>query len=138
MNDICRLTPAPLFLALLAASPVALAQGLTCDEIEFKSSATDEFPSVAQSCHSVVERGGKLYVRLVAEVVRVRADGSMMVDLKARDGSSIRQDFKPPRGFHAIINGNPTPTRDLVRGQEIRIYLPSDRWQVVQVPGRKL
>ena len=137
MSEISRLALAPLFLALLAASPAALAQRLTCDDIEFNSRATDEFPSVAQSCHSVVERGGKLYVRLVAKVVRVRADGSMILDLKARDGSSIRQDFKPPRGFHAIISGKPTPTRDLVRGQEIRIYLPSDRWQVIQVPGRE-
>ncbi len=137
MSEISRLALAPLFLAMLAASPAALAQGLTCDDIEFNSSATDEFPSVAQSCHSVVERGGKLYVRLVAKVVRVRADGSMILDLKARDGSSIRQDFKPPRGFHAIISGKLRTTRDLVRGQEIRIYLPSDRWQVVQVPGRE-
>ncbi len=137
MNEISRLALAPLFLAMLAASPAALAQGLTCDGIEFNSSATDQFPSVAQGCHSVVERGGKLYVRLVAEVVRVRADGSMILDLKVRDGSSIRQDFKPPRGFHAIISGKPRPTRDLVRGQEIRIYLPSDRWQVIQVPGRE-
>ena len=134
MNDICKFTPTTLFLVLLAGSPMALAQGLTCDEIEFKSSATDEFPSVAQSCHSVVERDGKLYVRLVAEVVRVRADGSMMVDLKARDGSSIRQVFQPARGFRAMISGKPTPTRDLVRGQEIRFYLPSDRWQVAQGP----
>ena len=136
-SEISRLALAPLFLALLATSLAALAQELTCDDIEFNSSATDEFPSVAQSCHSVVERDGKLYVRLVADVVRVRADGSMLLEFKAADGSSFRQDFKPPSGFHAIISGKPRPTRDLVRGQEIRVYLPSDRWQVVQVPGRE-
>ena len=137
MSEISKFALAPLFLVSLANSPVTLAQGLTCDDIEFKSSATDEFPSVAQSCHSVVERDGKLYVRLVADVVRVRADGSMVLDLKARDGSRVRQDFNPPRGFHAMISGKPRPTRDLVRGQEIRLYLPSDRWQVLHVPGQE-
>ena len=137
MSEIPRFALASVFLALLAASPAALAQGLTCNDIEFKSSATDEFPSVAQSCHSVVERDGKLYVRLVADVVRVRADGSMVLDLKASDGSRIRQDFNPSRGFRAMISGKPRPTRELVPGQEIRLYLPSDRWQVLQVPGRE-
>jgi len=96
----------------------------------FKSNATDEFPSVARSCHSVVERDdGRLYVRLVAEVVEVEADGSVTVDLKARDGSRIRHSFTPPPNFRALISGKPTPPRDLRRGQEIRFYLPPDRWQ---------
>lgn len=130
-----RLALPPLFLALLVASPAGLAQELSCDDIEFNSSATDEFPSVARSCHSVVERDGKLYVRLVADVVQVRADGSLVLDLKGRDGSRIRQDYGPPRGFRAMISGKPRPTRALVRGQEIRLYLPSDRWQVL--PGHE-
>lgn len=134
MSETSAVTLAPLFLALLAASQAASAQGLTCDDIEFKSSVIAEFPSVAQSCHSVVERGGKLYVRLVAEVIRARDNGSVMVYLKGRDGSRIRQEFKPPPGFRAMISGKPTPARDLRRGQEIRIYLPADRWQVIQVP----
>jgi len=137
MSTMSRLVFAPLILALLAASSAALTQDLSCDDIEFNSSATNEFPSVAQSCHSVVERDGKLYVRLVADVVRVRADGSMVLDFKASDGSRIRQDFNPPRGFRALISGKPRPTRDFVPGQEIRLYLPSDRWQVLQVSGRE-
>ena len=137
MTAMSRLVLAPLYLALLAASPAALTQDFSCDDIVFNSSATNAFPSVAQSCHSVVERDGKLYVRLVADVVRIRADGSMVLDLKASDGSRIRQDFNPSRGFRAMISGKPRPTRELVPGQEIRLYLPSDRWQVLQVPGRK-
>ena len=127
---------APLSFALLAI-PVTSAQNLTCDDIEFNSHATDEFPSVAQSCHSVVERDdGKLYVRLVADVVRIRPDGSMTLDFKTGDGSSFRQDFNPASGFHAIISGKRSPTQDLVRGQEIRVYLPSDRWRVAQTAGQ--
>lgn len=136
MSETSRFTAAPLFLACLATAPSALGQGLTCANIAFNSSATDEFPSVARSCHSVVERDdGRLYVRLVADVVRIRRDGSMTLDFKAADGSRFRQDFNPASGFHAIISGKRRSTRSLVRGQEIRVYLPSDRWRVVPASG---
>ena len=122
-------------LAALLAAPVLPAQPPTCEAIRFSPDATAAFPSVAQSCHSVVERDGRLYVRLVADVVRVRRDGSLLLDLKGRDGSRIRQAFNPPPGFNAIISGRPKSTRFLVRGQEIRLYLPSDRWEVIETGG---
>jgi len=109
---------------------MAFSQELTCEDIEFSPNATQQFPSVTQTCHSVVQRDGKLYVRLVADVVRVKNDGSMLLDLKARDGSKIRQEFNPPAGFRAIISGKPEPTRALHRGQEIRLYLPTTQWRV--------
>lgn len=118
--------------ATLAAAPAALAQQLTCDDIEFHSSAIHKYPSVEQTCHSVVDRDGQLYVRLVADVIRVKADGSVLIDLKSRDGSRYRQDFNPPPGFRASLSGIPRPTKDLVRGQEIRLYLPANHWQVRQ------
>ena len=126
-----RFLIAPTFVAWLAAVPAAFAQDLTCEDIEFNASTTQAFPSVARACHSVVERDdGKLYVRLVADVVRVNADGSMLLDLKTRDGSKVRQEFDPPPGFRAIISGEPKPTRALHRGQEIRLYLPTTAWRV--------
>lgn len=109
---------------------LVLAQQPTCDDIVFESSAVEEFPSVAQSCYAIVERNGRLYVRLVADVIRVNSDGTILLDLKGRDGSRIRQEYKPPPGFRASISGKPTPARDLRHGQEIRLYLPSDRWRV--------
>jgi len=123
-------------IAYLATASMAFSQGLTCEDIEFNASATQEFPSVARTCHSVVERDGKLYVRLVADVVRVKTDGSMVLDLKAGDGSKVRQEFDPPPGFRAIISGKPEPTRALHRGQEIRLYLPAIGWRVRHAPGQ--
>ena len=122
-------------LASLGTSPAALAQELTCADIAFNSITTHEFPNVVQSCHSVVERDGRLYVRLVADVVRIRGEGSMTLDFKAGDGSRFRQEFNPSSGFYAIINGERRSTRNLVRGQEIRVYLPADRWDVIEEPG---
>ena len=132
MSKISRFTLAPLIFAWVATSPTALAQELTCADVAFNSITTDEFPSVVQSCHSIVERDGRLFARLVADVVRIRADGSMTLDFKTEDGSRFRQDFNPSSGFYAIISGKRRPTRDLVRGQEIRVYLPSDRWNVIE------
>lgn len=122
-------------IALMAVALAALpagagAQGLACAEIEFGESALEQFPSVAQSCDSVVERDGRLFVRLVADVVSVTREGTVIVDLKGPDGSRIRHEFHPPPGFQANIHGTPTPARRLRRGQEIRFYLPDDRWHV--------
>lgn len=117
-------------LALVVAVP-ARPQDLSCDDIVFKPRAIEAFPSAAQSCYAVVERDdGKLYVRLVADVVRVESDDSIVVDLKGRDGSRIRQMFHAPPGFRASIDGRLTPARDLRRGQEIRLYLPANWWEV--------
>jgi len=122
--------------ATLPLAPAALAQQLTCDDIEFTPGAIRKFPSLEheQTCHSIVERDGQLYVRLVADVVKVQADGSVVIDLKARDGTKIRQVFNPPPGFRASLSGKPSPTKDLKRGQEIRLYLPSTHWHVRQAP----
>ena len=122
---------APAFLVLALASSATLAQALTCSDIEFKPGTIERFPSVAQSCNSVVERDGRLYVRLVAQVIRAGSD-SVLVNMKAPDGSRFRQEFRPPPGFRAMISGRPTPTERLRRGQEIRFYLPESDWQVVR------
>lgn len=127
---------APVLLVLVVASSAALAQPPTCDDIEYKPSTIERFPSVAQSCNSVVNRNGKLYVRLVAEVIRVK-NGSVSIYLVGPDGSKIRQDFEPPPGFRAMISGKPTPLRDLRRGEEIHLYLPQSDWQVADAAGRE-
>ena len=131
-NIICTAFAAVLLVGGLAQSSPALAQGLTCDDIEFNSNVTDEFPDVARACLEVVERDGKLYARVVAEVVRV-AGRTVTLDIETRDGTSIRQSFRPEAGFRVLVGGRRTMARNLVRGQEIRIYLPSDRWAVAQV-----
>jgi len=120
--------------ATLPLAPAALAQQLTCDDIEFTPAAIHKFPSVEQTCHSIVERNGQLYVRLVADVVKVQTDGSVVIDLKAGDGGKFRQVFHPPPGFRASLSGKPSSTRDFKRGQEIRLYLPSTHWHVRQAP----
>ncbi len=122
------------FVALIVASSAALAQAPTCDDIEYKPSTLERFPSVAQSCNSVVDRNGKLYVRLVAEVIRAKSD-SVSIYLVGPDGSKFRQEFEPPPGFRAMIGGRPTPLRDLRRGEEIHLYLPESDWQVVDATG---
>jgi hypothetical protein len=131
-----RLRVASAFLALAAVSSAAFAQTLTCNDVAFRPSTVERFPSVAQSCNSVVERDGKLYVRLVAEVIRAKS-GLVLLYLKGPDGSRIKQEFKPPPGFLAMISGKPTPLGHLRRGQEIHLYLPESDWQVVDAPGRE-
>ena len=117
---------------LVSGFRAALAVEASCDGLAFEPAIIERFPSVAQSCHSVVERNGRPYVRLVADVIRVHDDDSVTIALKAPDGERFRQEFRPPPGFRALISGKPTPVRGLRRGQEIRIYLPERHWQVIE------
>jgi len=132
MNKVSTIMLVALALGGLAASSAVMAQAPTCDDIEFKANVTDQFPNVADGCLEVVERDGKLYAKFVAEVVRARGS-QITLDIKTKDGSSIRQSFEPASDFRVNLDGRSHRVRDLVRGQEIRIYLPSDRWAVAQV-----
>jgi len=133
MNKVSKIMLATLALGGLAASPAVMAQAPTCDDIEFKSNVTDQFPNVADACLEVLERDGALYAKVEAEVVVARRSGDVTLDIKTRDGSSIRQSFQTESEFRVLLDGRSHRVRDLVRGQEIRIYLPSDRWAVAQV-----
>ena len=132
MIKLSKIVLATLALGGLTLSSAVVAQELTCDDIEFKSNVTDNFPNAADGCLEVVERDGELFAKYIAEIVSVRR-GRVTMDIKTRDGSSIRQVIDPPDGFRVNLDGRPRRVRDLAPGQEIRVYLPGDRWAIAQV-----
>ncbi len=117
----------------LGLSQSVLAQ-TTCDELIWSSEVTSRYPNVADACQEVIVRDGSQYARLIAEVNRVRNNGDLRLRFKHRDGSwSDIVTVSPEYDFPVFIDGNKVLARDLVRGQEIRIYMPSDRWAIAQV-----
>lgn len=117
----------------LGLSQSVLAQ-TTCSDLVWSSDVTSRYPNVADACHDVVVRDGGQYARLVAEVNRVRNNGDIRLRFKHRDDSwSDIVTVSPEYDFPVFIDGERVLARDLVRGQEIRIYMPSDRWAIAQV-----
>ncbi len=117
----------------LGLSHSALAQ-TGCDDLIWSSDVTSRYANVADACQEVVTRDGSQYARLIAEVNRVRNNGDIRLRFKHRDGSwSDIVTVSPEFDFPVFIDGERILARDLVRGQEIRIYMPSDRWAIAQV-----
>jgi hypothetical protein len=106
------------------------AYALTCDDIEFTGSIEDTFPNVEDYCLEVVEREGVQYARIHA---RIATPGFSTVVIQAQhpDGSwGERRKITPASDFRVRIAGRDTRIRDLVRGQEINIYLKEGDWNL--------
>ena len=92
---------------------------LTCEDFRPTPEALERFPNLAGACEGIVERDGELYALFRAIVRRVRAN-AVTLNLPATGNTFT---VRPDSSARVLIDGRKTRTRDLVRGQEIRIYL---------------
>ena len=110
----------------------AMAQeALTCDDIEWSSVVTDEYPSIANACDAVMQKNGKTYARVEVEVQRVRGR-TLTFKILNNDGTSGGSYSQTvDTEWRANIGGRTYRPRDLSRGQQLNVYFPSDRWAVI-------
>lgn len=117
-----------LALAVMAA-PVSAQTGMTCDDIDFASVVRDNYPDIDQACLGVVERNGELFAKTSVEVIRARGN-NVTFKFQHPDGSfGPVQTAQLPPEWRAAIAGRNIRARDLVRGQQLNVYLPQDRWE---------
>ena len=108
----------------------ALAQNL-CPDITFTGPVAREFPAARNACLGVVTREGRPYAHFQARIREVR-------------GNTVEAEFKMPDGTYGRpisvttdpdqrvrIAGSTYRFRDLSRGQELDVYLPPDRWEII-------
>ncbi len=118
-----KLARAVLLLALGGLSANAFAQEMTalsCDDFRPTSEALERYPDLVGACEGIVDRDGELYAKFTA-VVRRAAGNSVTLYLPATD-HTFRAN--PDSSARVLLDGRKTRVRDLVRGQEVRIYLP--------------
>jgi hypothetical protein len=115
----------------LATGQSALAQEPSCSDIEWSSTVTSEYPSIADACDAVVERDGKLYARVEVEIQRVRGRTLTfkIINNDGSSGGSYKQTVDT--SWRARIDGRSYRPGDLSRGQQLNVYVPSDRWAVI-------
>jgi hypothetical protein len=117
--------------ALLAVgwSQSTLAQS-NCGNIVFSGDISSRFPNARNACLDVVTREGKPYAHFKARVVSVRS-GEVQAEFKQPNGDYGRTvTFRPESDARIRIAGTTYRYRDLSRGQELDVYLPSDRWEI--------
>ena len=120
--------------SLMLVAPVAAAQAdLTCDDITFTAAMREEFPDIDNACIDVVERDGRRLALVEIEILRVRR-GNVTFRFKEADGTfGPTQVARPPGNMRVRIGNQRVRVRDLARGQELNIYLPADRWEIVLI-----
>jgi hypothetical protein len=110
----------PVLVTLAAAALTAHAQTnppskpLSCDAVPWKDAR------IAKSCVDVVDRNGKRYVKMSGKVTK-KSEDSITVLL---DGSKEELTWMPDLGETVLIDGKPTPPKDVDIGQPLRFYVP--------------
>lgn len=124
------LTMAAALLALVAA-PAAYAQDApTCADLEFAPQIIDALPQANEACREVVMKNGEPFARFSAEIVRNRA-GTVRAKFKRADGSwTETYAFNPDQSARVHVAGRSYLWRDIQRGQQLDLYLPSDRFEI--------
>jgi hypothetical protein len=118
--------------ALLLMGASAQAQDMSCDEIEFSTAVTSEYPSIAGACDAVVVKNGKKFARVQVEVQRARGR-TLTFKIMNNDGTSGGSyTTTVDSSWRAKIDGRSYRASELYRGQELNVYMPEDRWAVIQ------
>jgi hypothetical protein len=101
-----------------ATSP-AVPTEMSCDDFTPTTEAQRRFAELEGACEAIVDRGGKLFAKTTAIVRRVTA-GSVRLYPPPPDHTFT---VRPGNDNYVLADGVKTRPRDLVRGQEIRIYI---------------
>ncbi len=114
----------------LSAGQVAAQEesATTCADLNWSAEVLAANPDIAQTCQAVYEKDGKLYAKASIEVVRVRGNRmtfrTLHTDGTKGDSRSIQLDSS----WRADIGGRSYRASDLMRGQQLNVYLPEDRF----------
>ena len=120
---------AGVLLALSWTQP-ALAQP-SCRDLTFTGPVAREFPQARDACLGVETRDGRPYAHFEARIRSVRGN-TVEAEFKMPDGTYTRPiTFTPDPDARVRIAGQSYRYRDLARGQELDVWLPPDRWEIV-------
>ncbi|MBN7797947.1 hypothetical protein [Parahaliea mediterranea] len=123
-----QLTIATGVIVALGMSGQAAAQAPTCADIEWSASVKADYPDIEETCSGVYERDGKLYAQARVEVQRVRGNRITFRPLHTDGTKGDSHSINVPSTWRAKIAGRNYRASELVRGQELNVYVPNDRW----------
>jgi len=116
-----------LLIAAVFAAAGASAQEMTalsCKDFRPTNEVIERFPNLVGACEGIVERDGELY-GLFRAVVRRVSGNNVTLHLPAT-GKTFTT--RPDSSMRVLVDDKKTRARDLMSGQEIRIYLSVDEF----------
>jgi hypothetical protein len=101
---------------------------VTCADLNWSAEVLAANPDIASMCQSVYEKNGELYAKTSIEVVRVRGNTMTFRPIHTDGTRGDSRNVTLSTGWRAKIAGREYRASDLMRGQELNVYLPEDRF----------
>lgn len=101
---------------------------VTCADLNWAAQVLAQNPDVGESCQSVLEKNGKLYAKVTVEVVRVRGNRMTFRPLHTDGTMGDTRSVQVDSSWRADIGGRKYRAGDLMRGQQLNVYIPEDRF----------
>jgi len=132
MKKTIALLTSALFLSAFSTSALAQDEdgtGLTCADIEFHADVVARAPDIDQACRDVVELNGEKYAKTKVRLDDVRGNSARFHFIYPDGSRGSRHSVQVDSSWRATIQGREYRMRDLMRSQELSVYLPANRWE---------
>lgn len=132
MKKTIALLTSALFLSAFGTSALAQDEdgtGLSCADIVFAADVVARAADVDQACRDVVELNGSIYAKTRVELESVSGNRAKFRFIYPDGSSGSRHSVQVDSDWRATIQGREYRMSQLARGQELSVYLPSDRWE---------
>ncbi len=101
---------------------------VTCADLNWSAEVLANNPDIGESCQSVFEKNGELYAKSTVEVVRVRGNRMTFRPLHTDGTMGDSRSMQLDSSWRAEIGGRSYRASDLMRGQQLNVYIPQDRF----------
>jgi hypothetical protein len=103
----------------------------SCADLNWSADMLAANPDIAKTCQAVYEKDGKLFAKATIEVVRVRGNRMTFRTLHTDGGKGDSRSISVDNAWRAEIGGRSYRASDLMRGQQLNVYIPEDRFALV-------
>lgn len=127
-----RLPKLLIVVAAICLTSSAVAQQMTelsCNDFRPTTEAIERFPDLVGACEGIVDRDGDLYAKFTAVVRRVSGNSVTLFLPATKHTFNVR----PEPSQEVLVEGRKTRVRDLVRGQEVHIYLAANAFSKPEI-----
>ncbi len=100
----------------------------SCADLSWSAEVLAANPDIAMSCQAVYEKDGELFAKATIEVIRVRGNRMTFRTMHTDGGKGDSRSITLPATWRAEIGGRSYRASDLMRGQQLNVYIPQDRF----------
>jgi len=111
-------------------------QAASCKDIVWQKELLARYPRIADACQEVIISDGGKFARFSGELERVNGNGTVVIDFKDRQGTSLgHPTLQPTPNQRVQIEGKRYSFSELKPGQQLSLYVPESRFAIATEPG---